>query len=116
MTLTGWHGSPRPVTLSAMPFRLRRTLLSAVLAFGLIGTASATHVAAATPSASWIAAGEETALRLANAERTRRGLVPLRLDPRVADVARERSAYMAATGRFSHAHSGGADAFDLLTR
>jgi uncharacterized protein YkwD len=77
---------------------------------------SVAPVAAAAPTTSQISTAEKYALDRANAERTRRGLVPLRWDQRVADIARERSAYMAATGRFSHAHSGGNDAFDLLTR
>lgn len=94
--------------------RYRAALSTLLVVVALV--VSVAPVAAAVPSASAITAAEKYALERANAERTRRGLVPLRWDQRVADVARERSEYMATTGRFSHSHSGGNDAFDLLSR
>lgn len=100
-------------TLTGMS-RHRAALSTLLVIVALV--VSVAPVAAATPSASAINAAEKYALDRANVQRAQRGLVPLRWDQRVADIARERSAYMAATGRFSHAHSGGSDAFDLLTR
>ena len=112
MTVLAQRVPARSGRLWAMPHRLLRTMASAVLAFGLVGAAPATPAAAITSSS--ITTAEHVAHDLANTERTRRGLVPLRWDQRLADIARERSTYMAATGRFSHAHSGGSDVFDLL--
>jgi uncharacterized protein YkwD len=45
---------------------------------------------------------EATILNLVNAERTKRGLVPLRLHPALVDLAGDRAASMAKTADFSH--------------
>jgi hypothetical protein len=53
-------------------------------------------------------------LDLINAQRTARGLVAVRLDSRLAAIARGRAAYMARTGDFDHVQSGGVTVFDLI--
>ncbi len=58
---------------------------------------------------------EVRTLDLINAQRTARGLVAVRLDTRLADIARSRAAYMARTGDFDHVQSGGVTVFDLIT-
>ncbi len=92
---------------------LRRFLLlasiGAVFALGLpMATASALD------SSSSIAATELHELDLMNAERTKAGLVPLRLDTRIATIARSRSVYMAKTGVFSHTQKDGTTAFSMI--
>ena len=65
-------------------------------------------------SSAAVSSAEQTALTLTNARRTDRGLVKLRHDPRLAELARDRAEYMAATGRFSHTQSNGTDVFDMI--
>ena len=55
-----------------------------------------------------------TRLTLTNARRTAHGLVKLRLDSRLVELARDRAQYMADTGRFSHTQSNGTDVFDMI--
>jgi uncharacterized protein YkwD len=67
------------------------------------------------PSETEVAAAEAKALDLINTQRTDRGLVKLRLDARIATIARERAEYMAQTDVLSHEHAGGKMAWDLMT-
>ena len=62
-----------------------------------------------------VASAEQRAHTLANAERVERGLVKLRWDQRLGDLARDRATYMAETDTFSHTQSGGTSVFDLMT-
>ena len=80
----------------------------------LIGLVPATTAAEIDTSAAAMRAAENTALTLTNARRTARGLVKLRLDPRLTELARDRAAYMAESGRFSHTQSNGTDVFDMI--
>jgi hypothetical protein len=61
------------------------------------------------------AAAEQHALDLTNRRRTDRGLIRLRPDPRLTELARERAQYMATTGEFSHTQSGGTTVFDMIS-
>jgi uncharacterized protein YkwD len=84
------------------------------LAFLLvIGLAPATAVAG-TPSDAQISAAEQSVLKLTNSRRASAGLTALRWDSRLAELAGDRAAYMARTGRFSHTQSGGTDVFDMI--
>ena len=84
------------------------------LAFLLvIGLAPAT-AAAGEPTDAQISAAEQSVLKLTNRRRASAGLVALRWDTRLAELAGDRAAYMARTGRFSHTQSGGTDVFDLI--
>jgi uncharacterized protein YkwD len=95
----------------AVPSRPRAALpLALILIAGLIPASAATVSA----SADTIAAAEQQALILTNKRRTDRGLVPLRLDARLARIARERAQYMADTGRFSHTQANGVTVFDKI--
>lgn len=87
-------------------------LLALVLVAGLVPSAAASDVADVSEDA--IAAAERQALTLTNRRRTDRGLVMLRHDARLAELARERARYMAETGEFSHTQSGGTDVFDMI--
>ncbi|MDF2734171.1 MAG: SCP-like extracellular protein [Chloroflexota bacterium] len=84
------------------------------LAFLLvIGLAPAT-ASAGTPTDAQISAAEQSVLKLTNRRRANAGLVALRWDTRLAELAGDRAEYMARTGRFSHTQSGGTDVFDMI--
>jgi uncharacterized protein YkwD len=97
----------------AVPPRSRAALpLALLLVAGLIPATTATASAAPTS----ISTAEAMALDLTNKRRTDRGLVKLRLDTRLARLARDRARYMADTGRFSHTQANGTTVFDLIDR
>jgi uncharacterized protein YkwD len=117
-TRDGWSVPPGAVDTDdlAMRYPNIRSLAPVALALVLIGSLAPATLAAETAavSGSAIAAAEREALTLTNKRRTAAGLRPLRLDTRIAAIARERAAYMARTGKLSHAHSSGKDVFDLI--
>lgn len=80
----------------------------------LVGLVPSTAADSTDLSGSAMVAAERRALDLTNKGRTDRGLVRLRLDPRLTELARERARYMAETGTFSHTQSGGTDVFDMI--
>ena len=93
-----------------------RRLAPIALGLVLLGSLAPGTFAADTSGTSEtaIAAAEMDALTLTNKRRTAAGLRPLRLDPRIAALARDRAEYMARTGSFSHTQSGGTSVFDLI--
>lgn len=93
--------------------RLGPLALAAVLLVSLAPIASATE--GVDTSGPAMAAAEQGALTLTNNQRAERGLAALSWDARMADLARQRAAYMAATGDFSHTHSDGTSVFDMIT-
>lgn len=96
---------------------VRRPAL-AVLALLLVVAAAPSAVGAtdtAAVSADAVVKAEKLVLTLTNKRRTDKGLVALRLDPRLAALARERAEYMAQTEEFSHTQSDGTDVFDLIS-
>jgi len=86
--------------------------LAFVLAIGLVPSAIGADTT--TVSASAISAAERSVLTLTNRRRTSAGLVGLRWDSRLAELARDRAAYMARTGEFSHTQANGTDVFDMI--
>jgi uncharacterized protein YkwD len=93
----------RPITSR----RLRRLVVPALAACGLATTA-ATPASAASPCASGATAVNATTLCLLNAERTARGLRPLRLDPCLSRAALRHSRDMIANRYFAHESRSGA--------
>jgi uncharacterized protein YkwD len=92
-----------------------RRLVPLLLALSVVGALAPSVATADTDeSAAAMAAAERRALELTNRRRTDRGLVALRWDERLAELARERARYMASTGEFSHTQSGGTDVFDMI--
>jgi len=83
----------------------------ALIAILVPAAAFATDVA---PTAADMRAAELQTLSLVNAQRVARGLVPVRLDTRMASIARGRAAYMAQTGDFDHVQAGGVTVFDII--
>lgn len=88
--------------------------LGLVLLFGvsLVPVASA---AVAMPSDAAVSAAETSALTKINDQRVSHGLVKLRLDGRLAALARERAVYMAENDLLSHTHAGGLAVWDLMS-
>jgi uncharacterized protein YkwD len=86
------------------------------LAFLLVVGLAPAALAADTvdESGAAISVAEQSVLTLTNRRRTDAGLVPLRWDGRMAELARQRAAYMAETGEFSHTQANGTDVFDLI--
>jgi uncharacterized protein YkwD len=80
----------------------------------LIGLVPAATAAEIDTSSTAMRAAEGHALALTNAQRTARGLVKLRLDTRLSELARDRAAYMASSGQFSHTQANGTDVFDMI--
>jgi len=91
--------------------RLGPFTLALALVAGLVPAATATDVDVSDAA---IAAAERYALTLTNQRRLDRGLIRLRLDARLAALARTRAQYMADTGEFSHTQSSGTDVFDMI--
>ena len=67
------------------------------------------------PSEAAVATAEASAVSKINDQRTSRGLVALRLDRRLADLARVRAVYMAEHDLLSHTHADGKAVWDLMT-
>ena len=86
--------------------------LAFILVVGLVPSA----LAADTPTedGAAISAAEQSVLTLTNRRRAAAGLVSLRWDNRLAGLARDRAAYMASTGEFSHTQANGTDVFDMI--
>ncbi|HET7168992.1 MAG TPA: CAP domain-containing protein [Candidatus Limnocylindrales bacterium] len=98
-----------------MSFPTRRFgpfLLALTLIVGLAPPAVAAD--SADVSAAAIRSAEHRALALTNQRRAAHGLVALRWDERLAELARDRAVYMADTGRFSHTQAGGTSVFDMI--
>jgi uncharacterized protein YkwD len=82
-----------------------------LLLLGLAPVASATSL----PAEADVAAAESAALTRINDLRVGHGLVRLRVDPRISELARERAEYMASTDVLSHEHAGGKMVWDLMS-
>ena len=90
----------------------------APVAFAALVAVSATGARPSTTAAADLTIGEaETRMvQLLNAERAKAGLVPLRLDTRLAAIARGRSVDMATKHYFSHSQPDGRNVFDLINK
>src|SRR5262245_43936544 len=82
-----------------------------LLLLGLAPMASA----ASLPAEADVFAAESAALTRINDQRVDHGLVRLRIDPRLSELARERAEYMASTDVLSHEHAGGKMVWDLMS-
>jgi uncharacterized protein YkwD len=81
----------------------------------IVGFAPSVGAADADVSDAAKSSAERHALVATNRIRTSRGLVALRLDTRLTELARDRAEYMARTGEFSHTQSGGTTVFDMIS-
>ncbi len=90
----------------------------APVAFAALVAVSATGVRPPSAAAGdlTVAEAETQMVKLLNAERAKAGLVALRLDTRLAAIARARSADMATKHYFSHTQPDGRNVFDLINQ
>src|SRR5215207_449088 len=99
--------TPLPTGIALMSHRARRLLPL------LIGLALILPAVVPTPVAASASDAEAMILKKMNYERTKRGLVALRLDTRIAAIARDRSQYQARTGDADHTQ-GSKNVFDFI--
>jgi uncharacterized protein YkwD len=92
-----------------------RRLVSLGLALLLVAGLGVTSTLAAAPAEATLVAAEGVATTKINEQRVDRGLVKLRVDSRLAALARERAVYMAENDIFSHTHAGGQAVWDLMS-
>jgi uncharacterized protein YkwD len=93
-----------------IPMSIRiRHLIPLLIGIALILPAAVPAVATASTASD----AEAIMLKALNYERTRRGLVALRLDSRLAAIARDRSDYQARTGDADHTQ-GSINVFDMI--
>jgi uncharacterized protein YkwD len=86
-----------------------------LLAFAMLtALAPVSTATAASYTVAEVSEAEQALQSLVNDKRSSLGLVALRWDSRVAELARERAEYMAATGHFSHQEADGEDVFDKI--
>ena len=104
------------MTRSALPRPVAR-LASRLPAAVLVGLLVASFAAPASASADeWtISQAEMKMVELLNANRTAAGLVPVRIDSRLMQVARARSVDMATKHYFSHTQPDGRNVFNILS-
>jgi uncharacterized protein YkwD len=96
-----------------MPLVARRIgsfVVTAMVVLGLV-TARSSPVAAADIT---IPAAEQTMLNALNADRSKAGLIAVRLDTRLGAIARARSTDMAAKHYFGHTQPDGRTVFDII--
>jgi uncharacterized protein YkwD len=95
----------------------RRRLASLILAAAAISAllVPAGARASASVDEATLSSLESAMVALLNADRTSRGLVPVRVDSRLMAIARARSDDMVANGYFSHTQPDGRNVFDILT-
>jgi uncharacterized protein YkwD len=101
-----------------VPALRRRRLASLALAavIGLAIAAPGASVAAAAPvDEATLSATESAMVAQLNADRTAKGLVPVRVDARLMAIARARSNDMIAKDYFDHVQPDGRNVFDILT-
>lgn len=97
------------------PHRPVRVALVILVAALVLGAAAPAARGAGDDPAADLPAAEARMLDLIGADRNALGLIPFRGDQRLTQLARERSAEMAATVRFTHTTSTGGTVFDLLS-
>jgi uncharacterized protein YkwD len=98
----------------ALGRRRPASLLLPVVAIATI-VAPGSISASSGPDEATLSAQESAMVAALNADRTERGLVPARVDPRLMVIARARSDDMVAQDYFSHTQPDGRNVFDILT-
>lgn len=93
----------------------RRSRLAPLMSLALLVAVIAVPAPAAAADAMTVSAAESAMVAALNADRTARGLVPVRADPRLMQLARARSADMVANHYFSHSQPDGNSVFSLLS-
>jgi uncharacterized protein YkwD len=92
----------------------RRSRLAPLLAVVLLGALVAAPATTAADETMTITAAESAMVATLNADRTAKGLIPVRVDTRLMAIARARSADMVANDYFSHVQPDGRTVFDII--
>jgi uncharacterized protein YkwD len=96
------------------PALRRRTRFAPLLILGLLAAFVAAPAPAAAADAMTVTDAELAMVQALNADRTARGLVPVRIDSRLMSIARGRSVDMATKHYFSHTQPDGRNVFNIL--
>jgi uncharacterized protein YkwD len=94
--------------------RLASLALAAILGLAIVAPGATIAVTAPVDAAA-LSAAETAMVAALNADRTAKGLVPVRIDTRLMAIARARSDDMVAQDYFSHVQPDGRNVFDILT-
>jgi uncharacterized protein YkwD len=93
----------------------RRSRLAPLLSLALLAAVVAAPAPTAADDTMTVSAAESAMVAALNADRTSRGLVPVRVDARLMAIARARSADMVANNYFSHTQLDGRNVFDIIS-
>ena len=93
----------------------RRSRLALLLTLALLAAVLVAPAPTAADDTTTVSAAEAAMVAALNADRTSRGLVPVRVDARLMAIARARSADMVANNYFSHAQPDGRNVFDIIS-
>lgn len=93
----------------------RRSRLAPLLSFALLAAVLVAPAPTAADDTTTVSAAETAMVAALNADRTQRGLVPVRVDARLMEIARARSANMVANSYFSHTQPDGRNVFDIVS-
>ena len=99
----------------AFPVALLRSRLAIILPLALLATVIVSPAPAAADDVTTVSAAETAMVAALNADRTTQGLVPVRIDDRLMEIARARAADMVANDYFSHVQPDGRNVFDILS-
>jgi uncharacterized protein YkwD len=99
-----------------MPFpnAPHRSRLAPLLSLALLGAVLVAPTPTAADDTTTVSAAETAMVAALNADRSQRGLVPVRVDPRLMAIARARSADMVANNYFGHTQPDGRTVFDII--
>src|SRR5438876_11024906 len=92
-----------------------RSRLVPLLTLTLLAAVLVAPAPTAADDTTTVSAAEAAMVAALNADRTSRGLVPVRVDARLMAIARARSADMVANNYFSHAQPDGRNVFDIIS-
>jgi uncharacterized protein YkwD len=96
--------------------RFAGVVFACLIAAAAVAGPATTAAATVAPSAAAISAAESAMLTALNKDRAAAGLIAVRADSRLMEIARARSADMVANHYFSHTQPDGRDVFDILTQ
>jgi uncharacterized protein YkwD len=92
----------------------RQSRLAPLLSLALLAAVLVIPASVAADDTAAVSAAEVGMVSALNADRAAKGLVAVRLDPRLMAIARARSADMVANHYFSHVQPDGRNVFDIL--
>jgi uncharacterized protein YkwD len=101
--------------MAFLPLARRRSHLAPLLSLALLAAVLVAPAPAAADDTMAVSAAEAAMVAALNADRTERGLVPVRVDARLMAIARARSVDMVVNHYFDHVQPDGRTVFDILS-